>query len=58
VFKEELSNLMLKARNAYGCFGDYEKQRDVTERGLRMQEQLYGPLSDLYQHVQLQHERQ
>jgi hypothetical protein len=38
---------MLKARNAYGCLGDYDKQRDVTERGLRMQEQLYGPLSDL-----------
>ena len=33
------------ARNAYGSLGDYEQQRSVTERGLKMQEQIYGVLS-------------
>ena len=36
---------LTELRNAYGSLGDYEQQRSVTERGLKMQEQIYGVLS-------------
>ena len=36
---------LTELRNACGSLGDYEQQRSVTERGLKMQEQIYGVLS-------------
>eukprot|EP00434_Breviolum_minutum_P012044 symbB.v1.2.010619.t2/scaffold696.1/size260109/12 len=37
-----LGSLSCKSKNAYGSLGDFEQQRSVTERGLKMQEQIYG----------------